>query len=190
MSFKNTMIYGLPIVTILAIFGSHLVIVPTDSMYPTINEGDIVFIQKIDVLGVYGEFDPEDVKMGDIIVFEKKIPKKSVTVGAKSVESNPKSGLATSTSKKNNSEKNGKSESEIKETIIHRVVAVHKSNGKKYFIVKGDHNTVSDYEKVSFKQVTGRAVILNGGTLRISDGWELDFCCEKYVEICWVVARW
>jgi signal peptidase I len=181
-SFKKDMLIGLPLVTIMAIFGSHLVAVPTDSMYPTINQGDIVFVQKNDVLGAYSELNPDDIKVGDIVVYEKELPEKSTDVNAKSKKTTQKSGLTTTSSKKSSSvEKNG-SESENKEFIVHRVVKIHKSNGKKYLIVKGDHNTVSDDEKVEMEQVTGKAVVLNGNPLRISQIGHMIFAIKSLLK--------
>jgi|WetSurMetagenome_2_1015567.scaffolds.fasta_scaffold502469_1 signal peptidase I len=70
MSFLKEILIALPIVLIVAIIASQLVVVPTESMKPTINEGDMVLVAKTDVLGLFSELNPEDVKVGDIIIYE------------------------------------------------------------------------------------------------------------------------
>ncbi|MCE5213641.1 MAG: S26 family signal peptidase, partial [Methanobacterium sp.] len=58
MSFIKELAIAIPIVVVLAIIGAHLVVVPTGSMTPAINEGDMVIVEKTDVFGLMGEFDP------------------------------------------------------------------------------------------------------------------------------------
>jgi signal peptidase I len=59
----------LPILLVMAYLGSHLVVVPTGSMTPAINEGDLVFVQNTEIFGMVKEFDASDVKTGDIILY-------------------------------------------------------------------------------------------------------------------------
>lgn len=153
MALMRQLAIGLPIVAIMAIFGSHLVAVPTGSMYPSIVKGDIVFAQKTDVLDVYSELNPEDIAVGDIVVFEKEIPQRG----------------KTSKSSKGNESKKESEDSENKEIIIHRVVDIKKSHGEKYLIVKGDNNTVKDDETVSMEQVRGKAIISNGNPVKLPE---------------------
>jgi signal peptidase len=69
MSLIKELAISLPIVIIIAIIGTHLVVVPTGSMSPAINEGDMVLVEKTDVLGLFEELHPESVKTGDIIIY-------------------------------------------------------------------------------------------------------------------------
>lgn len=71
MSLIRELAISLPIVIIIAIIGTHLVVVPTGSMTPAINEGDLVLVEKTDVLGITEELNPETVKKGDIIIYGK-----------------------------------------------------------------------------------------------------------------------
>ena len=46
-------------------------VVVSGSMEPAFYRGDIVAVQKADLLGIH-EFDPKDVKIGDIVVYDAK----------------------------------------------------------------------------------------------------------------------
>ncbi len=140
MSFLKEMIIALPIIAIIAILAAQIVAVPTESMNPVIGAGDIVLVQKKDVLGVFSELNPEDVKVGDIIVYEKPVENQQ-----------------------------GKIESESQEKIIHRVIAINESDGEKYLILKGDNNPISDTEKVYLEQVEGKAVMWGENPIKIPE---------------------
>jgi signal peptidase len=71
MSFIKELAIAIPIIVVLALIGAHLVVVPTGSMSPAINEGDMVIVEKTDVFGLMGEFNPKDVKQGDVIIYSK-----------------------------------------------------------------------------------------------------------------------
>lgn len=70
MSFIKEIIISIPIIIILSILISQLVVVPTESMSSAINSGDMVLVEKTDVLGVIKELNPDDVKVGDIIIYK------------------------------------------------------------------------------------------------------------------------
>lgn len=134
-SFLREIVILLIIVTIVSITFSQLVVVPTESMNPAIKAGDMVLVEKTNVLGVFGELNPDDVKVGDIIVY------------SRPVESQQE-------------EENSESKSEsLNESIIHRVIAVSSYEGQKYLILKGDNNPVSDSEGVETSQIVGRVVL-------------------------------
>ncbi|MDR2623561.1 MAG: signal peptidase I [Methanobrevibacter sp.] len=63
------------IYAVIIIFGllaaEHLNVVISGSMEPVLYRGDIVGIEKTDFLGLH-EFDPNDVKVGDIVVYNGK----------------------------------------------------------------------------------------------------------------------
>ena len=149
MSFLKEMLISIPIIIVVFVLIQHMVIVPTESMVPVISGGDIVLVEKIDFLGIIKEFNPEDIKVGDIIVYE---------------ESNSSQSSNTT----NGNEVAAKSSSNgSEEQIIHRVVEIKKSNGKEYFILKGDNNDVPDPSKVYPEQVVGKALAWGNSTLVI-----------------------
>lgn len=68
MFFIKEIIISIPIIIILSILISQLVVVPTESMSSAINSGDMVLVEKTDVLGVIKELNPDDVKVEDIVI--------------------------------------------------------------------------------------------------------------------------
>jgi len=137
MSLIRELAIAIPIFLIVTIIASQLVVVPTASMTPTIKQGDMVIVEKTNVLDMIKELNPENIKTGDVIVYEK----------------NSTGGI---------------------ENIIHRVVAVNESEGQKYYILKGDNNTIEDQGKVLPDQVMAKAVSWNGKPITIPQvGWIL-----------------
>ena len=59
------------ILAVVLIVAQHLNVVVSGSMEPVFYRGDIVAIEKADLLGIQ-EFNPEDVKVGDIVVYDAK----------------------------------------------------------------------------------------------------------------------
>ena len=59
------------ILAIVLIVAQHLNVVVSGSMEPAFYRGDIVAVQKADLLGIQ-EFNPNDVKVGDIVVYNAK----------------------------------------------------------------------------------------------------------------------
>ena len=57
------------ILVIVLIAAQHLNVVVSGSMEPAFYRGDIVAVEKADFLGIH-EFNPEDVKVGDIVVYD------------------------------------------------------------------------------------------------------------------------
>ena len=57
------------ILAIVLIAAQHLNVVVSGSMEPAFYRGDIVLVEKADFLGIH-EFNPEDVKVGDIVVYD------------------------------------------------------------------------------------------------------------------------
>lgn len=133
MQFSKEIVILLIIVSITSIATSQLVAVPTESMNPAIKAGDMVLVEKTNVLDVFRELNPDDVKVGDIIVYSKPADKEQ-----------------------------GQNHSSSNESIIHRVLSVKTSGGQKYLILKGDNNPVSDSERVYPSQITARAITWDG----------------------------
>ena len=137
-SFLKEMAIMLVLVTITSVITSQLIAVPTDSMSPDINPGDMVLVEKTNLLDVFAELDVGNVKEGDVVLYTKPI---KVLKGEEMVVEN--------------------------ETVIHRVVAVKGPQGGKYLLTKGDNNPSLDSERVNPKQITGRAVQWDGKTITI-----------------------
>ena len=57
------------ILAVVLIAAQHLNVVVSGSMEPAFYRGDIVAIEKADFLGIH-EFDPKDVQVGDIVVYD------------------------------------------------------------------------------------------------------------------------
>ena len=59
------------ILIIVLIAAQHLNVVVSGSMEPAFYRGDIVMVEKADFLGIH-EFNPEDVQVGDVVVYDAK----------------------------------------------------------------------------------------------------------------------
>ena len=145
MSFIKELAISIPLVIIVALIATHFVVVPTGSMVPSIKEGDMVLAEKVDVLGLFGEFNPENIQKGDIIIYD---------------------------DLNSSNEENADSSHGDNEKVIHRVVAINESNGEKYFTLKGDANNETDDEAVQPSEIEGKVVTWNGNPIVIPEiGW-------------------
>lgn len=68
--FKEVASYIIILVIVL-IAAQHLNVVVSGSMEPAFYRGDIVLVEKADFLGLH-EFDPKDVEIGDVVVYDAK----------------------------------------------------------------------------------------------------------------------
>ena len=59
------------ILLIVLVAAQHLNVVVSGSMEPAFYRGDIVMVEKADFLGIH-EFNPEDVQVGDVVVYDAK----------------------------------------------------------------------------------------------------------------------
>ena len=66
--FKEVASYIIILVIVL-IAAQHLNVVVSGSMEPAFYRGDIVLVEKADFFGIH-EFNPEDVKVGDVVVYD------------------------------------------------------------------------------------------------------------------------
>ncbi|AMK16251.1 signal peptidase I [Methanobrevibacter olleyae] len=57
------------LIAVVLIIAQHLNVVVSGSMEPVMYRGDIVVLEKANLLGI-GEFSPADVKVGDIVVYD------------------------------------------------------------------------------------------------------------------------
>ncbi|MBE6503467.1 signal peptidase I [uncultured Methanobrevibacter sp.] len=61
--------YYVIILAIVLIAAQHLNVVVSGSMEPAFYRGDIVLVEKSNLLGIH-EFDPKDVQVGDVVVYD------------------------------------------------------------------------------------------------------------------------
>ena len=66
--YKEIMTYAIILIIVL-IAAQHLNVVVSGSMEPAFYRGDIVLVEKANFLGIQ-EFNPEDVKVGDVVVYD------------------------------------------------------------------------------------------------------------------------
>ncbi len=72
MSLLKELAIAIPIFIVAMIIASQLVVVPTSSMTPTILKGDMVVVEKNNILGMgVNETNPNNIKIGDVIVYAK-----------------------------------------------------------------------------------------------------------------------
>jgi len=116
---EREIISYLAIILLGLILAQHLNVVVSGSMEPVFYRGDVVIIEKTNFMG-FSEMDAEDLKIGDIIIYD-----------------------ATW----------------FAEPVIHRIVGIKQgSDGKKYYITKGDNNSNADPALVSVDQVKAKVV--------------------------------
>ena len=61
--------YYVIILAIVLIAAQHLTVVVSGSMEPAFYRGDLVLVEKSNLLGIH-EFDPKDVQVGDVVVYD------------------------------------------------------------------------------------------------------------------------
>ena len=66
--YKEIATYAIILIIVL-IAAQHMDVVVSGSMEPAFYRGDIVVVQKADFIGIH-EFDPEDVQIGDVVVYD------------------------------------------------------------------------------------------------------------------------
>jgi len=68
MSTRNEIIAYVIIIIVGLLIAQHMNVVVSESMEPVLYRGDIVIVEKANFLGIH-EFDPNDVQVGDIVVY-------------------------------------------------------------------------------------------------------------------------
>lgn len=106
-----------------------LAAVESTSMVPTLNIGDVVIVTGVN---------PENIKIGDIIVFNKivHLPGKNY-------------------------------EKQLQTPIVHRVIDIIEKGGLRYFKTKGDANPLPDHWYVPEDAVLGKVLCLGNEPFRI-----------------------
>jgi len=134
--------------TVLLVVWTHINVVVSDSMYPIMKRGDFVIVENAN-----WEFNPENVQVGDIVVYKAhwanyKENKVEYIVNIDDKRLGVFSGDKT-------------------KPVIHRVIQKLNINNETYFIIKGDNNPTYDPELVSVNQIKQKVITINGAPLVI-----------------------
>ncbi|CAB3289368.1 Signal sequence peptidase I, SEC11 [Methanocaldococcus lauensis] len=150
-------------------------------MYPIMKRGDLVVVENAGF-----EFNPKDVKVGDIVVYKAHWPYYQSLLYSLDYKLglNPIKTLQifneTTTNKitvkylgklKTNNGYYDIVELDIPKSptkpVIHRVIEKVNFDNKTYFIIKGDNNPINDPELVNVNQIRQRVVVIDGHPLVI-----------------------
>jgi len=132
-------------------------------MYPVMKRGDLVVVEN-----AHWEFSPEDVEVGDIVVYDAHWP-----LGGKIV-------YTFQVGNKTLAIYNG----DETRPVIHRVIEKVNIEGKYYIITKGDNNPTYDPELISLDQIRRRAITINGKPLIIPYVGYISIYLKEYI---WIV---
>jgi len=133
-------------------------------MYPVLKRGDLVVVEN-----AHWEFNPEDVEVGDIVVYNAHWPVSGnrivsiYTIGNKTLFV---------------------FQGENTKPVIHRVIDKVKVEGEYYIVTKGDNNPTYDPELISLDQIRQRVITFNGKPLVIPYLGYISIYLKKYI---WVV---
>nr|WP_232210863.1 S26 family signal peptidase [Methanothermococcus okinawensis] len=144
---------------------SHVNVVVSNSMYPIMERGDFVIVENAN-----WEFNPNNVQVGDIVVYKAHWPKYKENYMDYMVKINNKTLIVFSGNKV--------------EPVIHRVIEKVKINNSNYIITKGDNNPTYDPELISTNQIKQRVVTINGKPLVIPHVGYISILLKEYV---WLV---
>ncbi|ACX72652.1 Peptidase S24/S26A/S26B, conserved region [Methanocaldococcus vulcanius M7] len=166
---------------VLFLIWSHVNVVVSNSMYPLMERGDLVVVENAGF-----EFNPNDVKVGDIVVYKAHWPSYQYLLNDiyYRFNLNPyktlcifNEGSVKDISVKFLGDLKAKTGTykllEIfapkspTTPVIHRVIDEVNYNNEKYFIIKGDNNPIHDPELVSVNQIKQRVVVIDGHPLVI-----------------------
>jgi signal peptidase len=135
-------------------------------MYPVMERGDFVIVENAN-----WEFNPNNVNVGDIVIYNAHWPKYKenkleyvVNIGDKHL---------------------GVFVGDHTEPVIHRVIQKLNINNNTYFIIKGDNNPTYDPELVSVSQIRQRVVMINGTPLVIPYIGYISILLKEHI---WIVA--
>ena len=179
---------------VLFLIWSHVNVVVSDSMYPIMKRGDLVIVENAGF-----EFNPNDVDVGDIVVYKAHWPYYQYLLSEVDykLKLNPYKTLCIFNEGdfKDISIKvlgeietdNGDYkilEADIPKSptkpVIHRVIDKVEFNNKTYFIIKGDNNNMHDPELVSVNQIKQRVIVINGHPLVIPYVGYLSIWIKEY----------
>jgi len=136
-------------------------VVVSNSMYPVMKRGDLVVVEN-----VYWEFNPKDVKVGDIVVYDAHWP----------VDGNSIVYILQINNKTLRVYSGGKTK-----PVIHRVIGKVNIDDSCYIITKGDNNPTYDPELVSLDQIKRRVITIDGKPLIIPYLGYISIYLKKYI---------
>ncbi|WP_211204171.1 S26 family signal peptidase [Methanocaldococcus fervens] len=140
-------------------------------MYPIMKRGDLVVVENAGF-----EFNPQNVDVGDIVVYKAHWPHYHIISNNKTLYIFKEGDAKDIQIRVLGELKTDKGvykilEAEITESptrpVIHRVIDKVEYNNKTYFIIKGDNNKIHDPELVSVNQIKKRVITINGYPLVI-----------------------
>jgi len=130
-------------------------------MYPVMKRGDLVVVENAP-----WEFNPKDVKVGDIVVYDAHWPVVGNMVVC-NLHIDNKTLLIYSGDKTM--------------PVIHRVIEKIDIDGSCYIITKGDNNPVYDPELISLDQIKRRVITIDGKPLVIPYLGFISIYLKKYI---------
>ncbi|ADG13651.1 Peptidase S24/S26A/S26B, conserved region [Methanocaldococcus infernus ME] len=174
---------------ILFLIWSHVNVVVSNSMYPVLKRGDLVIVENAGL-----EFNPKDVKVGDIVIYNAHWPayediifKIDERLGERNIlyifsEGNLEAKYLGNLNSKLGIFKvfNLSVPQLYEKPVIHRVRDKVQFLGKDYLIIKGDNNPIYDPELVSLSQIRQRVVTINGYPLVIPYVGYLSIYAKEY----------
>ena len=137
--------------------------VVSDSMYPVMKRGDLVVVEN-----AYWEFNPEDVKVGDIVVYDAHWPLSGNRIDYIIYLDNKTLYIYSGN---------------YTRPVIHRVIEKVKIGNEYYIITKGDNNPTYDPELISIDQIRRKVITVNGNPLVIPYIGYISIYLKQYVFI-------
>ncbi|HID47480.1 MAG TPA: S26 family signal peptidase [Methanococcaceae archaeon] len=143
---------------------SHVNVVVSNSMYPVMKRGDLVVVENAP-----WEFNPEDVEVGDIVIYDAHWPLGGNRITYVLQIDNKTLELY---------------EGDNTRPVVHRVIDKINIEGNYYIITKGDDNPTYDPELIPLDQIKKRVVTVNEKPLVIPYVGYISIYLKKYI---WIV---
>lgn len=139
-------------------------VVVSNSMYPVMKRGDLVVVENAP-----WEFNPEDVEVGDIVIYDAHWPLGGNRITYVLQIDNKTLELY---------------EGDNTRPVVHRVIDKINIEGNYYIITKGDDNPTYDPELIPLDQIKKRVVTVNEKPLVIPYVGYISIYLKKYI---WIV---
>jgi signal peptidase len=133
---------------VLLLVWSHVNVVVSDSMVPVMKRGDFVLVSNTN-----WEFNPNDVQIGDIVVYKAHWATGKFTIIEDDIPLNNKTLYLL--------------DGQTTKPVIHRIIDKVQYKNNTYIITKGDNNPVNDPELISVNQIKQKVITINGAPLVI-----------------------
>ncbi len=190
---KEKIIEWIVFLIVLFLIWSHVNVVVSNSMYPIMKRGDLVIVENAGF-----EFNPNDVKVGDIVVYSAHWDAYQYILYAISqklgYDFNNTLFIFNRGDDKLEAKVLGKLKTDVGEfviinfstpklfekPVIHRVIDKVEFDNRTYFIIKGDNNYMHDPELVSINQIKQRVLTIDGHPLIIPYLGYLSIYAKEY----------